>query len=157
MSAESQSNKQNTSDVDYLRWKDSIEAKSTAAFSKIDHLKERADKHDRRTETLEVLMREMKVSFDRLAGALTGTMGMPGMIDQMKSLTDSMKSLEEHTRRSIADMEKRYDAKMDLIEKDLVSIREDTSKRKSFVAGALFVGSIFGTIVGFLAKLFFNR
>lgn len=133
-------------EIDFIRWKDRVSNELESSKEKISDLTVRIDGEKVRGEQIEALIREMKSSFDRFSAALTGSLGMPGIIEQMKHVSDNLARLEYS-------MNERVQA----VEDEIDDIRIDISNRKSFVAGALFVGSIFGSIIGFLAKFLLTR
>lgn len=133
-------------EIDFIRWKDRVSNELEASKEKMTVLSDRIDSDRARSEQVELLIREMKTSFDKFSAALTGSLGMPGIIEQMKQVSDNIVRLEYS-------MNERVQA----IEDEIDEIKADISNRKSFVAGALFIGSIFGSIFGFLGKFLLTR
>jgi chromosome segregation ATPase len=133
-------------EIDFIRWKDRVSNELESSKEKMTVLSDRIDSERARGEQVESLIREMKASFDKFSAALTGSLGMPGIIEQMKQVSDNIVRLEYSMNERVS-----------AIEDEIDEIRTDISNRKSFVAGALFIGSIFGSIIGFLGKFLLTR
>lgn len=133
-------------EIDFIRWKDRVSNELESSKEKMTVLSDRIDSERDRGEKIGSMICEMKTSFDKFSAALTGSLGMPGIIEQMKQVSDNIVRLEYSMNERVS-----------AIEDEIDEIRTDISNRKSFVAGALFIGSIFGSIFGFLGKLLLTR